>query len=283
MKKEILDLLCDPENGYPLFYQISPQGHVVLCEPHSGRIYPVEDGMPNFLSMRPPAGMNEKYRKQYDLLAPFYNFVTKTAIRIMGASEADVRREYLCELEIEPGMRVLEVSVGTGTNLRLLPRDAQYFGLDISHGQLKQCRKNLKKTGLPAMLFLGDAEHLPFKENTFDVVFHMGGINYFSDPTRAMHEMVRVAKPGTKIVVVDETDRFTKQLAKFPIIREFFKHPNGMAAPELAAPENVEEVKTKELFDGRLWYLSFRKPRQNKKPLATVTSLLQRRFIRGRG
>lgn len=280
MKKEILDLLCDPENGHPLFYQVTPVGPSVLLEPISGKYYPIDSGIPNFLHKRPVTGINQKYQKQYDLLSPFYNFVTKTAIRLMGASEADVRLEYLCELEIKPGMRVLEVSVGTGTNLRLLPTEAHYFGLDISNGQIRQCQHYLQRENRHAELFLGDAEHLPFRENVFDVVFHMGGINYFNDPALALREMLRVAKPGTKVVVVDETDRFTKQLARFPIVREYFKHNNGMAAPELAAPAGVDEVTTKELFGGRLWYLSFRKPHKSKKPLATVTSLLQRRMER---
>ncbi|NLM52226.1 MAG: class I SAM-dependent methyltransferase [Firmicutes bacterium] len=273
MQANILKLLRDPDNGCPLSYQTAPNGAEFLCEPKSGRIYPIKNGIPNFLHQRPVSGLNLKYQKQYDLLSPFYNFVTKTAIFLMGAKEADVRRQYLCELEIEPGMKVLEVSVGTGSNICLLPPYAQYFGLDISWGQLKQCQKNLKKLGLSAQLFLCDAEHLPFSDNQFDVVFHMGGINFFSDPALALQEMVRVAKPGSKIVVVDETDKFTKKLAKIPIVKEFFKHPNAMAAPELHLPDNVEEVQQKELFDGRLWYLGFRKPHINK--LSKVTSLLQ--------
>lgn len=274
MKENILELLRDPESGRPLSLQKDGHGADFLYEPHSGKIYPFRDGIPDFLHQRPVTGLNLKYQRQYNLLSPFYNFVTKTAILLMGAREDDVRRQYLCELEIEPGMLVLEVSVGTGSNLRLLPRHARYFGLDISWGQLQQCRKNLKKIGLTAQLFLCDAEHLPFCDNIFDVVFHMGGINFFSDPARALREMVRVAKPGSKIVVVDETDKFTKKLARIPVVKEFFKHPNAMAVPELHLPREVEEIQQKELFDGRLWYLGFRKPQTNRH-FPKVTDLLQ--------
>ncbi|NLP36546.1 MAG: class I SAM-dependent methyltransferase [Firmicutes bacterium] len=272
--KKIIKMLRDPVNGRPLSYRVNQKGAEFLVEPQAGKIYPIHNGIPDFLHQRPVSGLNLKYQKQYDLLSPFYNFATKTAIFLMGAKEADVRRQYLCELEIKPGMQVLEVSVGTGTNLCLLPRHAHYFGLDISRGQLDQCRKNLKKIGLTAHLFLCDAENLPFCDNQFDVVFHMGGINFFSDPAQALQEMVRVAKPGSKIVVVDETDKFTKKLAKIPIVKEFFKHDNAMAAPELHLPQNVEEVRQKELFDGRLWYLGFRKPITHKES-PKVTSLLQ--------
>ncbi|HHX73501.1 MAG TPA: hypothetical protein GX699_01190 [Firmicutes bacterium] len=44
-------------------------------------------------------------------------------------------------------------------------------------------------------------------------------------------------------------------------------------------PGAAEDLKTKE-FGGRLWFVSFRKPVQAKKPVATVTSLLERRYLR---
>ena len=44
----------------------------------------------------------------------------------------------------------------------------------------------------------------------FDVVFHMGGINFFNDKAQALQEMVRVAKPETKFVIVGETEQITK-------------------------------------------------------------------------
>ena len=58
--------------------------------------------------------------------------------------------------------------------------------------------------GAHADLFLGFAEQLPFEGDTFDVVFHTGSINVFEDRRRAIEEMVRVAKPGTRIVISDE-------------------------------------------------------------------------------
>jgi ubiquinone/menaquinone biosynthesis C-methylase UbiE len=60
------------------------------------------------------------------------------------------------------------VSNGTAINLHYLPRDANYFGLDISMGMLKQCQWNLKKWSLQAELFQGIAESLPFKDSAFD-------------------------------------------------------------------------------------------------------------------
>ncbi|EEG76167.1 class I SAM-dependent methyltransferase [Dethiobacter alkaliphilus] len=277
MREETLDLLCDPETSSPLILQENEDGSQVLAG--SNTTYPIRDGVADFLHQKPVTGINKRYQMMYDHLSPFYNFVTRAAIRLMQADEDDVRREYLCELEIKPGDRVLEVSVGTGTNLRLLPRDARYYGLDISPGQLRQCKKLLKKIGLEAELFLGAAESLPFYDNSFDVVFHMGGINFFGDPDLALREMYRVAKPGTKIVVVDETDRFTKKLAKIPIVQNFFKSDSDVNVPDPLVPQKAEDIQVKELFDGRLWYLSFRKAQTKVKPATVSTALLKRRAL----
>jgi len=46
---------------------------------------------------------------------------------------------------------------------------------------LRQCRKRIERTKRPAALFHGEAERLPFAGDSFDVVFHVGGINFFND------------------------------------------------------------------------------------------------------
>ncbi|MNR28636.1 hypothetical protein D3C85_1459670 [compost metagenome] len=63
---------------------------------------------------------------------------------------------------------------------------------------LKQAVRNLRRWKLKAELFQGQAEHLPFQDNVFDCVYHVGGINYFSNPARAVLEMIqwRKAAPG---------------------------------------------------------------------------------------
>jgi ubiquinone/menaquinone biosynthesis C-methylase UbiE len=86
----------------------------------------------------------------------------------------------------------------------------------ISWGMLKRCRKRLAKWKRTAELFQGEAERLPFRDGIFDVVFHVGGINFFNDKARAIAEMIRVAKPGTKVVIVDETEKSLKKSTKRP-------------------------------------------------------------------
>lgn len=88
---------------------------------------------------------------------------------------------------------------------------------------LEKCQKSCaKKTNL--QLFHACAEDLPFADNSFDIVYHIGGINFFNDKAKAMQEMLRVAKPGTKILIADETaDYVDQQYKKNHFSKDYFK------------------------------------------------------------
>jgi ubiquinone/menaquinone biosynthesis C-methylase UbiE len=125
-------------------------------------------------------------------------------------------------LEVGASARVLEVSVGTGANIPHLRSDSEVFGLDISRGMLKRRQKRLAKWKRSAQ-FQGEAERLPLRDAIFDVVSHVGAINFFNDKARAIAEIIRVAKPGTKIVIVDETEKVVKDVhEKSPLNRKVF-------------------------------------------------------------
>lgn len=98
------------------------------------------------------------------------------------------------------GPRVLEVSVGTGANLPHLARHigpaGEIIGLDLSAGMMKVARERYQRLAVPVRFVRGDACHLPFASDSFDAVFHFGGLNTFGDIPGALREMVRVARPG---------------------------------------------------------------------------------------
>jgi ubiquinone/menaquinone biosynthesis C-methylase UbiE len=196
-------------------------------------------------------------------------------VRRLGNDEG-MRTEYLRQLEIKDGDKVLEVSIGTGSNLRYLPPSCHYFGLDISWGMLKRCQKNLKQWKLDFELFFGNAEFLPFADEEFDVVFHAGGIKFFSDKRRAISEMIRVAKPGTKIMIMDQADKIAEDVLRVPIARNFFKGLREMTvAPVDLVPKEMEDVRLTHVLDGGCYLLEFRKPVGDYAPgrSSTVDSL----------
>jgi SAM-dependent methyltransferase len=96
----------------------------------------------------------------------------------------------------------LEVGIGGGDNLAFVPPSWHVYGVDIARAQLAECLRSHPATS--GRLALAEAENLPFADGVFDVVWSIGGFNYYSDHARAMSEMRRVAKPGAPIVVADE-------------------------------------------------------------------------------
>jgi len=100
------------------------------------------------------------------------------------------------------GTKLLEVAIGDGSNLPLIPPESQVYGIDISVVQLRDCRRRFPERRL--RLILGEAETLPFADHTFDNVLSFGAFNYFNDPLGSLREMARVVKPQGRIVVSDE-------------------------------------------------------------------------------
>jgi len=253
MDPHTLALLCDPETREPLELKTD-----ALVNARSGKRYPIRDGIPDFLGAA--SGQNKKYQQLYDRIAVFYD-PTERLYRWLKRKQ-DFRKDYLSELEVVAGARVLEVSVGTGANFRPLPSNVALFGLDLSWGMLRQCRKNLRKWGLAAELSHGEAEHLPFRDAVFDVVLHVGGINFFSDRAGAVREMIRVARPGTKIVIVDETEEVVKKsYERTPFVRRYFKkRAEAVTDPVPLVPANMREVHCTHIAEGKAYCLTFRKP-----------------------
>jgi len=265
MQPEAVSILRDPTTLEPLQYVSETRpgdGTGVLLNTKTGKRFSVRDGIPMFLDESDLKGSNGKFQKFYDFCAPFYDVMIKSYlfVRRLGNDET-MRTEYLKQLEIKDGDQVLEVSIGTGSNLAYLPKKCQYFGLDISWGMLKRCQKNLKKWNLNFELFFGKAENLPFADETFDVVFHAGGIKFFSDKRRAIKEMIRVAKPGTKIMIMDQADKIAQDVLRVPIARSFFKGLREMTvAPVDLVPKEMEDVKLAYVLEGGCYLLEFRKP-----------------------
>jgi ubiquinone/menaquinone biosynthesis C-methylase UbiE/uncharacterized protein YbaR (Trm112 family) len=253
MTSQVLDLLSDPETHTRL-----QLGDNYLMNPESGRRYPIRDGIPVFL--HDVDGLNRKYQSMYDRLAPGYDFAERACYWF--SRKPNYRHEYIGELEIAAGARVLEVSVGTGANLPYLPADIGFFGLDLSWGMLSKCTRNLKRWRRDAQLFNGEAEHLPFRDGVFDCVFHVGGINFFNDKARAIAEMIRVAKPGTKIVIVDETEKYVRQgYQRNPLTRSYYLGQEAAAVcPVDIVPAEMREVRARQITEGRLYCLTFRTP-----------------------
>lgn len=210
--------------------------------------------------------MDQKRRSRtfYDWWAPFYDWANQFAAVLRGSSDARERRKAVGRMRLSPGDRVLEVGVGTGTNLpiissRLGPA-GNVVGLDISSGMLRQCRRKLRRKRVKPELTRGEPGHLPFADAAFDAVLHHGGIAEFGDKKGAIDEMVRVSRPGGKVVICDPGLPSDRPLSW--INRSLLKlQPLYAQEPPLdLIPASALEVKLN-WFRGDAWYLiEFVKP-----------------------
>jgi ubiquinone/menaquinone biosynthesis C-methylase UbiE len=96
-------------------------------------------------------------------------------------------------------MRLLDVACGAGQWLAAAAAlGAIPAGIDISEKALDACRKSLPNSDLHC----GSAEQLPFTDGYFDVISCLGALEHFLDPHMALCEMVRVAKPDAKFILL---------------------------------------------------------------------------------
>jgi ubiquinone/menaquinone biosynthesis C-methylase UbiE len=264
MKPDSVELLRSPITHEPLRLvtaQATNGANGYLEAATSGERFPIRDGIPWLIDQQQVVEYNRKYQRFYNLVAPFYDSALRLGARFTSGSQDEHRMEYMSELEVGPGDRLLEVSIGTGTNIKHLPAGVDCYGLDISHGMLEQCQKNLKRWGREVELFLGNAEALPFKDEQFDSILHVGGINAFNDRQEAIHEMIRVARPGCKVVIVDESARLVEKMSWLPGAKRMMRrHRERFEAPVSLVPTTMREIAVKDVMQGDLYCLSFRKP-----------------------
>lgn len=254
--------LVDPFNHYPLSL-----GRGYWFNPVNDEKYYINNGIPVFLPEEQMSGNNLKYSRFYDRISRFYRVSSVFYSWLKGSSDKKIKMKYLEQLQVRPGDKVLEVAVGSADNLLYLPRNASYSGLDISFGMLTMARRHLRKWNIPAGLYQGEAEHLPFAEHSFDVVFHVGGISLFNDSQRAIHEMIRVAKPGGQVMIVDDNE--------VSQVKAYHKNPFSPAsaartdeeqsAPVKLLPNGMRNIEVRYFFDSMLYCLTFRKPGQVSK------------------
>lgn len=106
------------------------------------------------------------------------------------------------------GKRVMEVGAGSGRDsVRLAAAGATAVILDYSMPSLETARRVAEREGVRPHFVRADALRLPFRDGTFDVVFHQGLLEHFRDPRPLLGENVRVLAPGA-ILLVDVPQRF---------------------------------------------------------------------------
>lgn len=133
---------------------------------------------------------------KYKIIAPVYDVLLGNRLFTGG------RKRALDLLELKPGERVLLSGVGTGLDLRFLPRGIHAVGIDISEAMLSKAKKSI--TDADVRLFRMNVEELGFEDESFDAVVMNLILSVVENPGKAMAEAVRVLKKNGRIIVFDK-------------------------------------------------------------------------------
>jgi phosphatidylethanolamine/phosphatidyl-N-methylethanolamine N-methyltransferase len=139
----------------------------------------------------------DQIEKVYDRYSRVYDY-------IFGKVFANGREVGLQLLGLKPGLRVLEIGVGTGLSLPHFTRGAEITGIDLSQDMLHQAEKRVKSLGLRNIrLQKMDATRLEFPDRSFDRVYAAYFISTVPDPVSVVREMKRVCRPGGYIIFLN--------------------------------------------------------------------------------
>jgi ubiquinone/menaquinone biosynthesis C-methylase UbiE/uncharacterized protein YbaR (Trm112 family) len=227
-----------------------------------GQRYPIQDGVPDFVSVEQLLPTESEFRTKYDLGAEQYDQGLDWLFQSFYEDEETVRKQMTDHLAVKAGSRVLEIGCGTGKDsvhiLKRLGKRGELFLLELSGGMLALAKKRLAASRDQTEYLLANATSLPFQDRTFDAVFHFGGLNVFGDIRQALAEFTRVTKVGGRVVVGDEgTAPWLRKKTYGKILaaaNPLYKH----TPPMDLLPENVGDVSLHWLLGNAFYLITYR-------------------------
>ena len=139
----------------------------------------------------------ESVAKRYDLMNDVLSFGLhrvwkRTCVSLSGAAE---------------GQKVLDIASGTCDMAirfgEVVGKSGEVWATDINHEMIKEGTKRLKAVGCKAHVAICDCEALSFEDNYFDIAVVSFGLRNMTHKDRALKEMMRVVRPGGRVVVLE--------------------------------------------------------------------------------
>lgn len=136
------------------------------------------------------------------------------------AKESPAFSSWLHEYDRFAGKRVLDVGCGNGYVLsRYSMAGARTTGVDLTEAGVTLSRQRFQHAGLPGSFSQGNAEQLPFADESFDCVCSMGVLHHTPDTARAVAEVHRVLRPGGRLIVMFYHRNSARYRVLFPYLR----------------------------------------------------------------
>ena len=184
----------------------------------------------------------------FDDVAPKYDVVND--VLSLGQTRR-WRRIVVDAVGASPGQRVLDLAAGTGTSSEpYADAGINVVACDFSLGMLKVGKRRRPDIDFVA----GDATNLPFEDNSFDASTISFGLRNVNEPKKALAEMLRVTKPGGRLVIAEFSaptvpvwrTMYTEYLMRAlpPIARKVASNPDAYVylAESIRAWPNQDEL-----------------------------------------
>ncbi len=172
----------------------------------------------------------EQVAMMFDKIAGKYDRLNRF---LSARTDIGWRKKAIRMLKKDNPQHILDVATGTGDMALLaykMLRPKQITGIDISEGMLELGRKKVEKEQLGDKIHLqsGDSETIMYGENTFDAVMVAFGVRNFENLENGLAEMLRVLKPGGRLIVLE----FSKPRRR--AVKSFYNLYMGIVAPQVA-------------------------------------------------
>lgn len=261
------NIVC-PKTKQPLELEVMRKEKEIIMEgtlynKQQGIIYNIHNGIPDFTYPLTLKVSDKEFNQKYQENADAYDEGMSWLFSSFYETEEVIRTKLVNHLNIKRNDFILNMGCGSGSDseyiVRQLGSKGKLFNFDLSGNLLRIAEKKLNARKSQVEYFIGNGSYLPFKENTFDSLFHFGGINIFSEKKKAINEMIRVVKPGGKVVFGDESAApwlRNKEFGNFIInANPLYKH----TPPLHLLPENARDVSLHYLLGDSFYVIVFSK------------------------
>ena len=170
--------------------------------------YEIINGIPNFIWPKVLNDVDKKAKDFYEGRADDYDKYLHLTFKTYNEDEHKIRSYMVELLDLKSDSNVLEIACGTGRDSQLIEKRlgerSELHLTDISLDMISRAKKKLPVDNDKIFYCLSNAMHLPYPDNYFDALYSFGAVGEFSNIKKFFEEVVRVCKPGAKVVVGDE-------------------------------------------------------------------------------
>ncbi|MCX7761213.1 MAG: class I SAM-dependent methyltransferase [Candidatus Kryptonium sp.] len=157
-------------------------------------------------------------------------------------------------LNLVSGDKILEIGAGTGLNIPVYPDGKEIVCIEPKFGMIKKAIKRAEKHEKKVYFVCSEVETLPFKSETFDVVFATFVFCEVKDPEGGFNEILRVLKSGGKLILLEHVRPNGKIISKvFDIgnkITSILGENINRQTVELAVKSGFSIEKVEDIYDG---------------------------------